>query len=288
MLVRFWQFLHLVIRQRWYAYVVLFAVLIFTHLDSSHSKLTPQTAQRLQKSLSISSVSSNTDLNPQPQAASNSDAQLQPSVSVWQRPVVPTPPSVNQSTAVPVITRIETNEPVVFLGIDDGWDKSQEAKDWLMSHHFPFTLFLTNDAIKDNYSYFQDLQRVGMTIEDHTLTHPDFTNLSLDQQKAEICGAADAYQSIFGHRPTIFRPTYGTPTAATDDAASQCGMHAIVMWSAKVNGGSMQFQDDHTSLMPGDIVLMHFRPEFLQDMQAFMNQVQKDNLQIAHLEDWLP
>jgi hypothetical protein len=34
-------------------------------------------------------------------------------------------------------------------------------------------------------------------------------------------------------------------------------------------------------------VLMHFRNEFLQDMQAFEDQVTKDHLQVGRLEDWI-
>jgi len=173
------------------------------------------------------------------------------------------------------------------LGIDDGWTKSPEAQSWLLQHKLPFTLFLENDAVKDNYDYFKPLQQAGMTIEDHTLTHPNLAKLSFDQQKAEICGAADTYQNVFGRRPTLLRPPEGGFNAATQQAAATCGLKAVIMWHAKANGGSMQFQDGNTHLSPGDIVLMHFRPEFLQDMDAFMKQVQQDHLQIARLEDYL-
>jgi peptidoglycan/xylan/chitin deacetylase (PgdA/CDA1 family) len=203
---------------------------------------------------------------------------------VWQgQPPTPAPPTAS----APVIYKISTTQPVVFLTIDDGFIKSPEVQDWLMQHKLPFTLFLMNEAIKDNYEYFGTLQSFGMTIEDHTLTHPHLASLTLEQQKAEICGAADTYQSVYGLRPTLVRPPYGEFNTETLQAAAECGMRAIIMWHAKVNGGSMQFQDTNQRLQPGDVVLMHFRPEFMQDMQAFMDQVAKDKLQIGHLEDWL-
>ncbi len=286
MLVRPWQILGFIFRQRLYVYIALFALLFFSHQPNQTPKSILKPVKTTYHSLSLKAVPS-IELSPKASEPNDSSTQVQPSVSAWQRPVVPTPTPKTQSAAIPVVTKIDTSEPVVFLGIDDGWAKSQEAKDWLLAHHLPFSLFLTNEAIKDNYTYFQELQQAGMTIEDHTLTHPDFTNLTLDQQKAEICGAADIYNNVFGHRPTLFRPTYGEPNNLTDEAAAECGMKAIIMWSAKANGGSIQFQDNHTALVPGDIVLMHFRPEFIQDMNAFMNDVQKSNLQIGRLEDWL-
>jgi hypothetical protein len=207
-----------------------------------------------------------------------------PPISAWQGEAEQMPANPTQ---IPALTRIPTDQPVVFLGIDDGLVKSPEAKAWLISHHLPFTLFLEDDLVKNDYDYFRDLQAAGMTIEDHTITHTDLTTLNLDQQKAEICGAADRFAAAFGSRPTLFRPPYGSYNELTRQAADECGMKALIIWHAKANGGSIQFQDGNTHFLPGDIVLMHFRPEFLQDMQAFVSQVQRDGLQVGRLEDWI-
>jgi peptidoglycan/xylan/chitin deacetylase (PgdA/CDA1 family) len=205
-------------------------------------------------------------------------------ISAWQGDLEPI---VADPAQIPVLTRIPTDKPVIFLGIDDGLIKSPQAKDWLLKHNLPFTLFLEDDLVKNDLDYFRDLQNAGMTIQDHTITHADLTTLNLDQQKSEICGAADNFQSAFGSRPTLFRPPYGSFNDATKQAATECGMKAIVVWHAKANGGSIQFQDGNTHFLPGDIVLMHFRNEFLQDMKAFEDQVTKDHLQVGRLEDWI-
>jgi hypothetical protein len=207
-----------------------------------------------------------------------------PPISSWQGDVQPI---ISDPAQIPVLSRILTDKPVVFLGIDDGLVQSPEAQNWLTSHKLPFTLFLEDDLVKKNYDYFRSLQNAGMTIEDHTITHPDLTTLSLDQQKAEICGEADRFQAAFGARPTLFRPPYGSYNEITRQAAADCGMKALIIWHAKANGGSIQFQDGNTDFLPGDIILMHFRPEFLQDMKAFTDQVAKDNLQVGRLEDWI-
>jgi hypothetical protein len=61
-------------------------------------------------------------------------------------------------------------------------------------------------------------------------------------------------------------------------------MKAVVTWIAKANGGSMQYQIGN-GLRPGDIVLMHFRPEFKQDLQAFINAQDAAGLHTELLED---
>ena len=205
-------------------------------------------------------------------------------VPVWHGPIQPVDiPAGNP----PVIYSIPTSQPVVFLTIDDGWIKTDEIQKWLLGHRLPATLFLINDAIKSNYDYFKALQNAGMSVEDHTLTHPNLAKVRLARQQAEICGAADTYQAVFGHRPTLLRPPYGSFNAATIQAAGRCGMRAVVMWRVVVNKGAIYFQSDHTQLEPGDIVLMHFHPEFLEDMNVFVNEANRAHLQIGHLEDWL-
>jgi len=207
----------------------------------------------------------------------------QPALSVWRGNVHPIP---IQPAPIQVFSKIPTNDPVVFLTIDDGVTHDRQILDWLTMRHLPFSLFLDDAAIRDNYAYFRHLQTFGMLIEDHTLTHPKLTQLNQSQQQAEICGAADTYSKVFARRPTLFRPPYGLMNAATLQAAAACGMHAVVMWHATVDGGAMHFQGTN-HLEPGDIVLMHFKPDFTADMQAFSAQAQKDHLQIARLEDWL-
>ena len=202
---------------------------------------------------------------------------------LWQGPVrsVIIPPNTT-----PVLYKIPISEPVVFLSIDDGWTKTADAQEWLTLHRLPFSLFLTNDAIKSDYGYFQKLQAAGATIENHTLHHPRLNRLSLAHQQTEICGAADAYERVFGRRPILFRPPYGLMNDTTIQAAGACGMRAIVMWHAAVENGAIQYQEgDH--LLPGDIVLMHFHSSMKADLQVFLNQVQRDHLQIGRLEDWL-
>ncbi len=187
----------------------------------------------------------------------------------------------------PVITKLPISEPVVFLGIDDGWTQTAEIQDWLSSHHLPFTLFLTDDAIKNNYGYYQGFQSHGMTIEDHTLHHPRLDRLDLAGQQAEICQTADKYAQIFGSRPTLLRPPYGAYNDLTRHVAAACGIKAIIMWDVVIDNGQIGYVKGLDHLEPGDIVLMHFKSYFVKDAELFMSEVQKNNLQIGKLEDWL-
>jgi peptidoglycan/xylan/chitin deacetylase (PgdA/CDA1 family) len=195
------------------------------------------------------------------------------------------PPVVNG--LAPIISRLETKKPVVFLGIDDGVYKQAFELRMMKDYHVKASLFLANSSIKDNPSFFKDFVAAGSLVEDHTIEHKLLSGLSYDEQKQEICGEADLQFQQFGRRPVIFRPPGGDYNTNTQRAAAACGMRAVVLWMAKANGGSMQYQIGN-SLKPGDIVLMHFRPEFAKDMQSFLDAEKAAGLHTELLEDWLP
>ena len=213
-------------------------------------------------------------------------------VSARRRPIVKNAePDVRIPAVVngmaPVISTIPTNEPVVFLGIDDGANKEQFEFSIMKKNNIKASIFLAQRFITDNPTFFNQFIGGGSLIEDHTLDHNiPFSSLSYDQQVHEICGQADYEEQIYGRRPVLFRPPGGSYNDDTRRATAACGMKAVVLWIAKANGGSMQYQVGRT-LRPGDIVLMHFRPEFQSDMDAFIAAQDASGLHTELLENWI-
>src|SRR6266568_5867702 len=85
--------------------------------------------------------------------------------------------------AAPVISRLETKNPVVFLTIDDGAIKQQSEIDMVKDKHVKASLFLANLFIQDNSDFFKGFLPLGSLIEDHSITHSDFSRLSYASQK---------------------------------------------------------------------------------------------------------
>src|SRR5690349_4984280 len=178
----------------------------------------------------------------------------------------PTPIATTTTTTAPialapVITRVQTTEPVVFLTIDDGAHRDPLQLALMQENHVRASLFLVNSVIHRYIPFFQTFATAGNPVENHSLSHRDMTRLSYAEQVAEICGEADLQAQQFGVRPTLFRPPYGAYNDDTRRAATVCGMRAVVTWVARVESGHVQYQLA-SHLRPGDIVLMHFRPEF--------------------------
>lgn len=188
----------------------------------------------------------------------------------------------------PVITRIPTQHPVVFLTIDDGNIKTPESVKLMTEYDYPASLFLTKDTIADNPGFFKAFHAQGSLVENHTVSH----NINMvrqwgyQQQLNDIAGMQEYAFQQYGRRPALFRPPGGAYSTVMRQAVAAAGLKAIVTWEAKANAGKMDYQVGN-SLRPGDIVLMHFRAEFAADLAAFRAAQLAAGLEVVLLEDFL-
>lgn len=196
------------------------------------------------------------------------------------------PVIINPSDKTPVLYHVDTTKPVVFLTIDDGTFKEQNAAGYMGDRQLPITAFLTLHDIKDNFGYFKQLQQSGTTIENHTSTHPKLNKFPFETQRNEICSTQDTLQTQYGKRPTLFRPPYGEYNDDTLRAAAVCGIRATILWNVVVQNGALQYQK-HPGLKPGDIILLHYKPELKSDLEATLRSIREQGMEIGHLEDWV-
>ncbi len=202
-------------------------------------------------------------------------------------------PSAGAPTSVSglpaVVRRIDTKDPVVFITIDDGYAHDPALITLMKDRHIPITVFLLTAAVNGDWAYFKKLQAAGATIQDHTLTHPFLSRHPLSNQQHQICGSADIYEQQFSYRPWIFRPPYGDFNNDTKIAAKNCGMKYVALWDASLphavlRGGSA----GEGKLAAGDIVLVHFRTNFVRDISTLLDQIDSWGLHVGKLEDYLP
>jgi peptidoglycan/xylan/chitin deacetylase (PgdA/CDA1 family) len=186
-----------------------------------------------------------------------------------------------------VISRIPVKDKVVFITIDDGWEKDADFVRLIRERKIPLTLFLANMAVKKDYAYFRGLQQAGALIEDHTMTHPYLPKLSYARQKQEICTAADIYAKQYGARPTLFRAPYGATDRGTLRAVKDCGIKAVFFWREVVSNGRIAYQVAG-GLHPGDILLVHFNPNMTADFKRMLHTIQKQGFKPAAMRDHLP
>ncbi|MFJ5141130.1 polysaccharide deacetylase family protein [Streptomyces sp. NPDC088707] len=196
----------------------------------------------------------------------------------------------------PVFTTVPTKQKIVFLTIDDGSEKDPELLRMMKELKIPYSAFLSDYVVKDDYGYFarmQKSQEAGVSLHNHTLNHRYLPGLSYKQQKREICGMQDVIEKRFGTRPPLFRPPYGNYNEDTLRAARTCGVKAVPLWAAEAFPDHMEWREWDRDLHPGDIVLTHFRGKddwkgSMADMvRRVMNVITAKGYAVAKLEDYV-
>ncbi|MCG8966522.1 MULTISPECIES: polysaccharide deacetylase family protein [Streptomyces] len=198
-----------------------------------------------------------------------------------------------QEDLPPVFTTVPTEERVLFLTIDDGAEKDPAFLRMMSELKIPYTVFLTDDEIKDDYGYFEEMQARGVTLNSHTLSHPYLPGLSYAQQEYEICGMQEVIEKRYGKRPALFRPPFGNYNRDTLRAAKSCGIKYAPIWNEEVYVDHWEYREWDQDLHPGDIVLTHFRgPDdwdgTMTDLaRRFLDRVTAEGYAVARLEDYL-
>ncbi|GAA2853409.1 hypothetical protein GCM10020220_048360 [Nonomuraea rubra] len=205
----------------------------------------------------------------------------------------------------PVISSIPTERKVVFLTIDDGWEQDPGFVRQVRDQRIPITAFAMRDAVEargtpdesggparyvgaGKWGYFRQLRDAGVPVENHTLTHPNLRLLAYPAQRRELCGASKLIERETGTRPTLFRPPFGNYNTDTLRAARSCGLSAVLLWTATVQpGGKIAYQVPDKKLRPGDILLLHFRPNLARDFRILVNKIKRRGFELGDLQAYL-
>lgn len=200
---------------------------------------------------------------------------------------------VSEKGLPPVITRVPTKDKVVFLTIDDGYEKDPELISMLKDLDVPYSAFLSDYVAKDDYGYFREMRDEGVAIQNHTLTHKELPKLSYEGQRKEICGQQEVLQKEMGVTPKLFRPPFGAYNRDTLRAAATCGITAVPLWAEEAWAKRFDWSRGDQEFHPGDIILTHFRGKeewggTMPDMvRRTLKTATDQGFAVAKLEDYI-
>ena len=214
------------------------------------------------------------------------------------RPGSWTPPEPAPDGLPPVIRSITTQDKVVFLTIDDGYEYDPEFVNLVRKEQVPIMTFLTSQYVKGQGQYFWALRNAGSRMENHTVRHLNMALQTPEKQKQEICDASDTIARQYGRRPEIFRPPFGSMNETTRRVAKECGIKSILLWSAEFYNGTTGPNVGYNGFArgdgpgkhfrPGDIVLMHYRKGLAQQFTMILGWIRQQGFRPAAVENYLP
>ena len=183
-----------------------------------------------------------------------------------------------------ILYRIETDDPVVFITIDDGYDKNGSGIDLLEKWRWPVTSFLLPFNTKNHVEYFQPIGRKN-DIASHTGRHTILKGLSLKKQTEAICSGEKQLKQQFGGTTGFFRPPTGSWDENTLIAAAACGISHVFMWKVSMNGSTMTTWGPPPQA--GDIILIHYVNSLDRSLKRIAWELKKQGLRVARLADYV-
>lgn len=163
----------------------------------------------------------------------------------------------------PLVSRGPGERPEIALTFDDGPSRwTAEIAGVFERHGCHATFFLRGRAVEERPEAVAALAAAGHELGNHLWSHSDSTMLSRDELRAELEGTADAVEGAGGPRPDLVRPPYFKGPENVAEAATGCGVRAVILRSIAVddwNAGSAAeiFDPVMERAGPGDIVCLH-------------------------------
>jgi peptidoglycan/xylan/chitin deacetylase (PgdA/CDA1 family) len=120
-----------------------------------------------------------------------------------------------------------SDRPILFT--TDSSDRSiyDEFALRVREHGFSAILFLMPSVIGRNgmltWEQVRELDRTGVTIASHTLTHPWLPDLSEDELRCELCVSKEMIEAETGHAVMAMAYPYGAFDERVKRVARQCG-----------------------------------------------------------------
>lgn len=164
----------------------------------------------------------------------------------------------------PVLTRLPTDEHVVWLTIDDGpSDETLAILDLLDAHGAKATFFVVGARAERHPELVREIARRGHGLGNHSANHAQawFWALPPWRMRAEIEGAQRTLRDITGTAPRWFRAVVGMANPFVGAVLRDAGL-ARVGWSARgfdaiASDPAGVVRRIERELAPGAIVLLH-------------------------------
>lgn len=146
-------------------------------------------------------------------------------------------------------------DKVIYLTFDCGYENgyTEGMLDVLKKHKAPAAFFVTQTYIRDNVAITKRMKEEGHIVGNHTITHPNLSEASLDKIMEEILGCQDYMKEATGYEMDLFfRPPKGEYSEYLLKAAQDLG-YATIFWS-------MAYLDYDVNRQPSvEHVIEHFQ-----------------------------
>jgi peptidoglycan/xylan/chitin deacetylase (PgdA/CDA1 family) len=163
-----------------------------------------------------------------------------------------------------VTRRVETDQRVIALTLDDGFHLDSRILDLVQTWGLRGTAFIVGTVARDNPDFIHRLVGLGWEVCSHTWDHKNLTTLSDYQIYREISRGMHEVNDLSGQHCPYFRPPYGAVDSRVIATADNLGLK-IITWDASLSDSTKPGTDPRVQidlafryLRPGSILLGHW------------------------------
>ncbi|WP_280769134.1 polysaccharide deacetylase family protein [Salipaludibacillus daqingensis] len=121
----------------------------------------------------------------------------------------------------------DADEEIVLLTIDDAPDNYGPEMAQILKDLDAGAIFFVNGHFiqsEEGQEQLKEIHELGFEIGNHTMTHPNLSNISEEEQYEEIVHLNDLIEEIIGERPRFFRAPFGVNTDYSKELMEDEGM----------------------------------------------------------------
>lgn len=129
---------------------------------------------------------------------------------------------------------VDTSEKKVAISFDAAWGNEYTAGilDILDTYDVKATFFLVDFWAEKYPDDVKMIAERGHDIGNHSTTHPDMADMSVEQIRQELNTTADTIEEITGKRPVLFRPPFGSYSDRLIECAEELG-YTTIQWDVE-------------------------------------------------------
>lgn len=174
----------------------------------------------------------------------------------------------------------DADEEIVLMTIDDAPDNhGVQMAEKLSELETPAIFFVNGHFITsdEGKEQLEEIYELGFEIGNHTMTHPNLSDVSAEDTEAEIVELNDMIEEITGERPRFFRAPFGVNTDASEEVVEAEGMQSMNWtygydWEADYMeaGPLAEVMVETENLRNGANLLMHDREHSLEALDEIV------------------
>src|SRR5262252_4857101 len=228
--------------------------------------LTAQTAPPVKRAKPVHSIQA----TPKPAASPNGEKE-----AAEKTPATPKEPAITFNS-------VHVDGPYIAMTFDDGPSATLTPKllDILAAHHIKVTFFVLGEMVAEHPEILARAAREGHEIASHSWSHPNLAKMSQEGVRSQLQRTDDEIKSAAGHRPTLFRPPYGSITERQKRWIHDEFGYDIILWDVdpldwKRPGPAVVRSRILKETRPGSIVLSHdIHPGTIEAMPSTFDELE--------------